>query len=83
MKIQFYISDEFSKYYLPFLIYRESLLNIIKFNYQVNIEYIYDYNKLTDDNKTIIIMNFYSLNNDLINILKSYSSIKVIINTEY
>jgi hypothetical protein len=28
-------------------------------------------------------MNFYSLNNDLINILKSYSSIKVIINTEY
>jgi hypothetical protein len=81
MNIQFYISDD--KYYLPFQLYRECLTKVIKEQYNISIELIYDFKLLENNNNTIIICNIYSINDELLDILSTYDSKKIIINTEY
>ena len=83
MNIQFYISDEFTKYYLPFQLYRGCLTKVIKEVYNISIELIYDFKLLENNNKTIIICNITSINDELLDMLEKYYSIKIIINTEY
>lgn len=83
MKVQYYISDEFCKFYLPFLLYRGCLTKVIKEVYNISIEYIYDLQLLQNNTDTIIICNIYSINDHLLNILQEYDSKKIIINTEY
>jgi hypothetical protein len=83
MNIQFYISDEFTKFYLPFQLYRECLTKVIKERYNISIELIYDFKLLQNNTDTIIISNITSINDELFNILEKYNSKKIIINTEY
>jgi len=83
MNIQFYISDEFTKFYLPFQLYRECLTKVIKEVYNISIEYIYDFQSLQNNTDTIIICNITSINDELLDILEKYNSKKIIINTEY
>ena len=83
MKIQFYISDEFCKFYLPFSLYRGCLTKVIKEVYNISVEYIYDFQSLQNNTDTIIICNIYSINDHLLNILQAYDSKKILINTEY
>jgi hypothetical protein len=80
MKIQYYVSNLF---YLPFLLYRGCLTNVIKEVYNISIEYIYDFQLLQNDINTIIIINIVSIDDEILNILEKYDSKKVIINTEY
>jgi hypothetical protein len=83
MRLQYFISDNFCSYYLPFLLYRESINKIIKTNYNIELEYVYNFNNLVNSDQTIILLNIYSLNLHLIEILKNYNSKIIIINTEY
>jgi len=83
MKVQFYISDDFCKFYLPFSLYRGCLTKVIKEVYNISIEYIYDFQSLQNNTDTIIICNIYSINDHLLNILSTYNSKKILINTEY
>ena len=83
MKIQYYISDEFCKFYLPFSLYRGCLTKVIKEVFNISIEYIYDFQSLQNNTDTIIICNIYSINDELLNILSTYNSKKILINTEY
>jgi hypothetical protein len=83
MKVQYYISDEFCKFYLPFLLYRGCLTKVIEEVYNITIEYIYDLQLLQNNTDTIIICNIYSINDHLLNILQAYDSKKILINTEY
>ena len=83
MNIQFYISDEFTKFYLPFQLYRECLTKVIKEVYNISIELIYDFKLLQNNTDTIIICNITSINDELLDILEKYNSKKIIINTEY
>jgi len=83
MNIQFYINDEFTKFYLAFQLYRECLTKVIKENYNKSIELIYDFQLLQNNTDTIIICNISSINYELLDILDKYKSKKIIINTEY
>ena len=83
MKIQYYISDDFCKFYLPFSLYRGCLTKVIEEVYNISIEYIYDFQSLQNNTDTIIICNIYSINDELLNILSTYDSKKILINTEY
>ena len=83
MKIQYYISDDFCKFYLPFSLYRGCLTKVIKEVYNISIENIYDFQSLQNNTDTIIICNIYSINDNLLNILSTYDSKKILINTEY
>ena len=83
MKVQYYISDDFCKFYLPFSLYRGCLTKVIKEVYNISIEYIYDFQSLQNNTDTIIICNIYSINDNLLNILSTYDSKKILINTEY
>ena len=83
MNIQYYISDNFCKFYLPFSLYRGCLTKVIKEVYNISIEYIYDFQSLQNNTNTIIICNIYSINDELLNILSTYDSKKILINTEY
>jgi hypothetical protein len=81
MNIQFYISDD--KFYLPFQLYRECLTKVIKEQYNISIELIYDFKLLENNYKTIIICNIRIINDELLDMLEKYNSKKIIINTEY
>ena len=83
MNIQFYISDDFCKFYLPFQLYRECLTKVIKEVYNISIEYISDFQSLQNNTDTIIICNIYSINDELLDMLEKNYSKKIIINTEY
>ena len=83
MKVQYYISDEFCKFYLPFSLYRGCLTKVIKEVYNISIEYIYDFQSLQNNTDTIIICNITSINDELLDIFEKYNSKKIIINTEY
>ena len=83
MKVQYYISDDFCKFYLPFSLYRGCLTKVIKEVYNISVEYIYDFQSLQNNTDTIIICNIYSINDHLLNILQAYDSKKILINTEY
>jgi hypothetical protein len=81
--IQFYISDDFCKFFLPFVLYRGCLLEVITKVYNLKFEYVYDFNLLRNDHQTIIIFNIYSINIEKLYILENYISKKILINTEY
>jgi hypothetical protein len=84
MNLQFYISDIFSNFYLPFLLYRESFLGLINKNFTfIKIEYIYDFKNLNNEKNTIIITNIYSINEKLLHVLNTYESKIILINTEH
>jgi hypothetical protein len=83
MKVQYYISSDFCKFYLPFLLYRGCLTKVIKDIYNISIEYIYNFKLLQNNTDTIIISNIYSINDKLLDILSKYDSKKILINTEY
>jgi hypothetical protein len=83
MNIQYYISNDFCKSYLPFALYRGCLTKVIKEVYNISIEYIYNFESLYNNTNSIIIMNIYSINAELLNILSTFESKKILINTEY
>jgi hypothetical protein len=83
MNIQYYISDNFCKFYLPFLLYRGCLTKVIKEVYNNIIEYIYDFQLLQNNANTIIICNINSINYEILKTLGTYDSKKILINTEY
>jgi hypothetical protein len=80
MNIQYYITND---YYLPFLLYRECLTKVIKEEYNIIIDFIYDFQLLKNNTNTIIICNITSINDELLDLLEKYNSKKIIINTEY
>lgn len=86
-KIQIYISNNFSKYYMPFLLYRQSLYCIFQRFLTNNIEYIYDIDHFDNNKDTILIMNMYCLNytteKDIFSIIQNTSSNVILINTEF
>ncbi len=83
MHIQIYISDLFSKHFLPFFLYRNILYNILKETYEI--EFIYNIDNLVNNENSIIILNIYCLtsNSDIINILRNYKGKIILINTEH
>jgi hypothetical protein len=88
MKLQIYISDLFSKHYLPFMLYRNCICNILKNNNILeNIDFIYDINHIDNNENNIILMNFYcilyTVNYDVYEILKNNKSKVILINTEF
>jgi dTDP-4-amino-4,6-dideoxygalactose transaminase len=87
MRVQFYISDSFSKDYLPFLLYRNILKNVIEEKFTKDVEYIYNMDNFNDNENTVFIMNIYSLSfegdkNNYDRLKKSKAKI-VLINTEF
>lgn len=83
MNIQYYIRNNFAKFYLPYLLFREILTNVVKENFNIAVEYVYKLESLKNDNKTIIITNLNSIDDNILNTLSSYNSKKILINTEY
>jgi len=87
MRVQFYISDSFSKDYLPFLLYRNILKSVIEVKFTKDVHFIYNMNDFIDSENTIFIMNIYSLNFE--GEFNTYSRLKnskakiVLINTEF
>jgi hypothetical protein len=86
-KVQIYVSNNFSKYYMPFLFYRDILFSIFKKYLTNNIEYIYDIDNFDNSEDTILIMNIYCLtyttNKDVFEIIKNTKSSVLLINTEF
>lgn len=84
MNIQFFIPDSFSYNYLPFLLYRESLIYIIKNHYnKINIQCVNNINILINNENIVIIMNINTITKDILKKIDMYKSKKVLINTEY
>jgi hypothetical protein len=84
MYIQIYISDEFSKNFLPFFLYRNILHNILKDTNEI--EFIYNIDNIVNNKDSLLILNIYcltSIYNSIINILKNYNGKIIIINTEH
>ena len=84
-KVQIYISDNFSKFFLPFLLYRNILYEIFQNYLTADIEYIYNVENIDNNENTILIMTMHCLhnikNNNLFpNICKARN---LIINTEF
>lgn len=86
MKFYIYISDDFSKNYLPFLLYRNSLSNIIN-NYTENVvKYIYNISEFIDSSNNVLIMMIYCFNKDMdknIFFFNNLISKIILINTEH
>lgn len=83
MNIQYYIRNNFAKFYLPYLLFREILTKVVKEKFNIAVEYVYKLESLKNDSKTIIITNLNSIDDNILNTLSSYNSIKILINTEY
>ena len=83
MNIQYYIINNFAKFYLPYLLFREILTKVIKEKFNIIVEYVYKFELLNNNSKTIIITNLNSIDESILNTLSSYNSIKILINTEY
>ena len=86
MNIQIYISDNFSKNFLPFFLYRNILYNILKETNEI--QFIYNINDLINNNNSIIILNIYCLTSIhdidyMIHILQNYKGKIILINTEH
>jgi hypothetical protein len=86
-KVQIYISNNFSKYYMPFLFYRDILYHIFKKYCTDNIEYIYNIDNFDNNEGTILIMNIYCLtyttDKDVFEIIKNTKGEVLLINTEF
>jgi hypothetical protein len=86
-KVQIYISNIFSKYYLPFLLYRNILFFISQKYLTTNIEYIYNIEDFDNNKDTILIMNVYCLTytieHNVLEIIKNSNATILLINTEY
>jgi len=83
MNIQYYIRNNFARFYLPYLLFREILTKVVKENFNIAVEYVYKLESLKNDSKTIIITNLNSIDDNILNTLSSYNSKKILINTEY
>ena len=92
MEITVYVSDNFSSTYLPFLLYRKAIsLILLKNNIANSVQVIDNVNMLKKtDEKQIIIMNFYCLNNaansgnlSIFNFLETLNAHIILINTEF
>jgi hypothetical protein len=81
MKFQFYLSTSFSKY-LPLILYRDSLLNIIHKNITKDIYLIDNSNDIITDNSTTLIVYSLDLSN-IINTLCDNNITTFIVNTEH
>lgn len=81
MKFQFYLSTSFSKY-LPLILYRDSLLNIIRKNITEDIYLIDNSNDIITDNSTTLIVYSLDLSN-IINTLCDNNITTFIVNTEH
>jgi len=86
MKFQIYISDDFSKNYLPFLLYRNIIYETIKHNTIYDIKYIYNMSDFIDSDNNILIMLIYCFIKDIdknFYFLNKCVSKKILINTEF
>ena len=87
MKFQIYVSNYFSKFYLPFLLYREIIKNILTENKDNIVEIIEDFNSINNDENTTVIMNIYSIyytpEYNILEIIKKSKSKIILINTEF
>ena len=83
MNIQYYIRNNFARFYLPYLLFREILTKVVKEKFNIAVEYVYKLESLKNDSKTIIITNLNSIDDNILNTLSSYNSKKILINTEY
>lgn len=86
-KVQIYVSNNFSKYYLPFFLYRQILYFISEKFLSNNIEFIYNIEHFKNTEDTILIMNLYCLNYtldyDVYNVVKNSIGRVLLINTEF
>jgi hypothetical protein len=84
-KVQIYISDQFSKFFLPFLLYRNILYEIFQAFLTTDIEYIYNIENIDNNENTILITTIYCLHNIKNNNLFSniINTKALIINTEF
>jgi len=79
MNIQYYIRNNFARFYLPYLLFREILTKVVKENFNIAVEYVYKLESLKNDSKTIIITNLNSIDDNILNTLSSYNSKKILI----
>jgi len=84
-KVQIYISDNFSKYYLPFLLYRNIIFIVFQAFLTTKIEYIYKVEDIDNDANTILITTIYCLHNiKKKNLFSNIIKTKIlVINTEF
>ena len=86
-KVQIYISNNFSKFYMPFLFYRDIFYHISKKYLTDNVEYIYNIDDLDNNEGTFLMMNIYCLNyttdKDVFEIIKNSKCTVLLINTEF
>jgi hypothetical protein len=86
MKFYIYISDDFSKNYLPFILYRNIIYEILNNSTEYNVNYISNLNDFIDTNDSILIMMIYCFNNNMeknLNFCNNLLSKIILINTEY
>lgn len=86
MKIFIYISDNFSKNYLPFLLYRNTIYDILLDNTNFDIKFIDNFNDFVDSIESILILNIYCFNKNLESnfyFLNHVLSKVILINTEF
>jgi hypothetical protein len=86
MNIFIYISDNFSKNYLPFLFYRNIIYETITKYTKYNINYIYNINDFIDSENNIFLTTIYCFSKNLDQNFYFFNKSlckKIIINTEY
>ena len=64
MLVQIYIPDNFSKGYIPFLLFRNACERVLKKYTDMveKIEFIYDIHDIYNHPDTVVIMNMYDIN---------------------
>jgi hypothetical protein len=86
-KVQIYISNNFSKYYLPFFVYRQILYLICEKYISNNIQFIYNIESFDNTKDTVLIMNLYclhyTLDYDIYTVVKNSIGKVLLINTEF
>lgn len=92
MNIQIYVSDTFSKHYLPFMLYRNILKDVCEKNITPNVSEIYDLSEINNVESNILILNLYALTNEQVSndstkqiftFLQNLKTKVVLINTEF
>jgi hypothetical protein len=86
-KVQIYVSNNFSKFFMPFFLYRQILFFICQKYITTNIEYIYNIEHFDNNEDTILIMNIYCLNYtvdyDIFKVIENSIGKVLLINTEF
>jgi hypothetical protein len=88
MKVQIYISNDFCKDYMPFMIYRNIIHNILSETLGIDISCIYNLCDISGDKETIVILNMYDLTlyeekENVLYTIERTNARFVIINTEH